>query len=184
LDREGGRLDGAWGLLARLTATNGVPGDQFGFAVALSAAADTLLVGAYGVAGYTGAAYVFQPVGGMWTQTAQLTANDHCKYFPSFGTSVSLSANGTVALVGADRYTTDVLLGVGAAYLFQRNGQQQWALAATLGPAPPQGAAFFGSAASLSHDGTVALVGANGVLFNQNDTSQEPMGAVYVFAGI
>ncbi len=53
---------------ARLTASDGVPGDAFGSSV--SASGNTVVVGASGANGKQGAAYVFTESGAGWTQTA------------------------------------------------------------------------------------------------------------------
>jgi FG-GAP repeat len=62
---------------ARLRASNGHPGNLFGFAVAISG--DTIVVASPGFRGYPGGAYVFVRPQTGWqdmTETAELTASD------------------------------------------------------------------------------------------------------------
>ena len=88
---------------AKLTASDGAAGDDFGYSVAISG--NTVVVGApYATVGGNadqGAAYVFTESGSGWanmTQTAKLTASDGAAG-DDFGGSVSISGNTVV--VGA-----------------------------------------------------------------------------------
>ena len=92
-----------WTQTAKLTASDGAAGDQFGTAVSISG--NTVVVGApYAAVGGNsdqGAAYVFTEPGSGWanmTQTAKLTAADGAAG-DEFGNSVSIS--GSMAVVGA-----------------------------------------------------------------------------------
>jgi hypothetical protein len=91
-----------------LTATDGAPGDQFGYAVATNGA--SVLVGA-AVAGGSGAGYFFGPSGAAWSQTQKITSPN-----PSgsdyFGGSLAMTAN--IAVVGAYERNG----GAGAAYAY------------------------------------------------------------------
>jgi hypothetical protein len=103
---------GTWSRTTELAASRGVPNDDFGAAVALSASGTTALVGASGRDSFTGAAYVFTLRGGTWSQTAELAAS---RGAPNdiFGSTVGLSAAGTTALVGAQGHSD-----TGAAFVF------------------------------------------------------------------
>jgi hypothetical protein len=101
--------NGAWTEEQKLVASDGVSGDNFGWAVALSG--DRVLVGAYGADGYRGAAYVFARSGGAWMEDQKLLAGDSAEN-DQLGYSVGI--DGGRALVGA--YGHDV--GRGAAYVF------------------------------------------------------------------
>jgi hypothetical protein len=88
-----------WGQQARLIANDGVTGDNFGFAVAVSG--DTTVIGAYGADGMetdAGAAYIFTRGGSTWSQQVRLIASDGARN-DSFGRSVGLS--GDKAIIGA-----------------------------------------------------------------------------------
>jgi hypothetical protein len=74
------------------------------------------------------------------------------------GTSVSLSADGTEALVGAPGDDG----GIGAAWVFMLTDNGAWNYGAKLTPTGETGTGAFGASVSLSSDGTRALVGAPG----------------------
>lgn len=175
-------VDPTWvtvdGPRASLTASTGRPGDFLGFAVSLSADGTTALVGAYGANSSTGAAYLFQkPVGGPWVYSSAPTAtltNALGATGDRFGVSVSLSSDGTTAVVGGDAANT----GRGAAYVFTAASEDAWvttsAPAAVLTDSTAGIDSYLGSAVAISSDGTTALVGAFG--------SGSGRGSVEVFA--
>jgi hypothetical protein len=161
------RRGGTWSRSAELTASDGTPGDTFGFSVALSASGTTALVGAYMHNATTGAAYVFTLRGGTWSQTAELTASDGAQGGES-GFSVALSASGGTALVGALVHHADT----GAAYVFTlRRGT--WSRTAELTASDGARGDEFGLSVALSALGTTALAGAS--------QRNAQTGAVYVF---
>src|SRR5579859_5976323 len=88
---------GTWSQQAELTASDGVSGDNFGYAVALSNDGSTVLIGAFNKAvngnSGQGAAYVFTANGGGWSQQAELTASDGAAG-DQFGNSVALTGSG------------------------------------------------------------------------------------------
>ena len=101
---------------AKLTASDGVAGNGFGFAVGISG--ETIVVGAHGDNGGRGAAYVFVEPGTGWantTETAKLTASDSTAS-ELVGRSVSISGNTVVA--GAPQDTIGAHKEQGAAYVF------------------------------------------------------------------
>jgi hypothetical protein len=108
---------GTWTQTASLTSPIGSPDDLFGRTVALDGT--TLLVGAAGdseTALYAGAVYVFELVGGTWTQTGKLTASDGAA-MDAFGQAVALSGDtAVIGAPGADGTGFDQ----GAAYVFWR----------------------------------------------------------------
>ena len=157
----------------KLTASDGVAGDQFGYSVAL--AGDTALVGSYGddVGGNAdqGSAYVFTRTGTTWSQQAKLTAPDGAAG-DTFGTSAALSDD--TALVGANHAAVGGNSNQGSAYVFTRSGttwNQQTKLTASDGSAYDN----FGFSVALSVN--TALVGA------QDDTvgANNEQGSAYVF---
>lgn len=157
-------------------------GDQFGFALALSADGNTLAVGALtedsGVAGINGdqadnaalsagAVYVFTRTGGTWSQhayvkPANIDAGD------MFGYSVSLNADGTTMAVGSfdedgggrgfNPPPDNRSGGAGAAYVFVRAGST-WSQQAYLKPSNGETQDSFGVQVALSDDGATLLVG-------------------------
>jgi hypothetical protein len=105
------RSGSGWSQTAELTASNGAPGDLFGWSVGLSGS--TAVIGARDANGGTGAAYSFEYSGttGLWTQTQELVASDGA---PNDLFGYSVATNGSTAVVGAPYH--DFL--TGAAYVY------------------------------------------------------------------
>jgi hypothetical protein len=137
-----------WGLVVKLTASDGVEGDDFGWSVSISG--DTVIVGDYtnNTGDYnTGAAYVFaRDQGGIdnWGQVAKLVASDGYN-FDQFGDSVSIS--GDTVVVGA----TQPLFGPGAAYVFARDhgGVNNWGQVTKLVAADGSPEDYFGRSVAV-----------------------------------
>ena len=106
--------DGDWREVARLKASNGQPGDSFGYSVAI--AEDIIVVGAP-QHGFTGAAYVFSDGAHGWQQAAEVVGSD-TRMDDWFGGSVAISG-GTI-VVGADEHADDS----GRAYVFNNTGRR------------------------------------------------------------
>ncbi len=138
---------GGWMEAGRLTAPDGMAGDRFGAALAVSG--DRLVVGAPGRAEEAGAAYVFRRVVGTWSHEAALVAGVEAS--ASLGAAVAL--DGDLALAGAPG-DGDV---PGAVYAFHGAGGS-WTPGQTLVPSGDAPGARFGSALAVS--GGVVLVGA------------------------
>ncbi len=167
------RLEAQFAEAAKLLASDGALGDEFGRAVSISG--DRALVGAYYeddvVGSAAGSAYVFERnVAGTWTQVAKLLASDgHME--DQFGRSVSIS--GDRALVGS--WKDDDLGDVsGSAYVFERNVGGAWTQAAKLLASDGAVGDWFGYTVSISGDR--ALVGAIG-----DDDLGSQSGSAYVF---
>ena len=126
--RDHGGVDN-WGEVKKLTASDGLINDTFGWSVAISG--NTIVVGAKGESSggnNAGAAYVFQrDQGGAdnWGEFKKLTASD-AGTSDWFGQSVGIS--GDTAVVGASREHDGVDFFTGAAYIFQQNegGSDNW----------------------------------------------------------
>jgi hypothetical protein len=189
------RNGGIWSQQAYLKASNKDSTDRFGTGLAISG--DTVVVGANqedsnatGVDGDpsnnaapdSGAAYVFERSGEMWTQTAYLKAsntgsNDY------FGIQVDIS--GDTIVVSAMLEDSDAT-GVngdqsnnskadsGAVYVFVRSGSN-WIQQAYLKASDTGGSDFFGASVSIS--GNSIIVGAP---YNHLDAFPSA-GAAYVF---
>lgn len=109
---------------AKLTASDGYVGDDFGASVAISG--NTVVVGApYASIGsdfQQGAAYVFVQTGSGWanmTQTAKLTSSDGAAN-DIFGGSVAV--DGTTIVVGASEASVSGNTNAGKAYVFLQPG--------------------------------------------------------------
>ncbi len=195
-----------------LKASNAGAGDLFGVAMALSADGNTLAVGASreasaatGVDGdqaddsakEAGAVYIFQREEGVWEQTAYLKASN-AEGGDMFGSAVALSADGSTLAVGAP-FEASAATGVdgdasdnsasdtGAAYVFAR-GPSGWEQQAYVKASYVSEGSFFGISLSLSADGDVLAVGAQGEPSAATGVDPEPgeplaygAGAVYTF---
>jgi len=174
------RAGETWSQRAKLVAADGGPEDRFGTAVALSGDGETALVSAwndenpYGDGG--GSAYVFTREEETWAQRDKLVAGDGGPE-DRFGASTALSNDGTVALVGASRDEDPNGANAGSAYLFSRDGDS-WPQVTKLVPADGDAGDYFGTAAALSGDGAMALVGARA----DEHPNGERAGSAYVFA--
>lgn len=167
------RTGGAWLPEATLEPDDGVPGDSFGYSVCIDNA--TIIVGARDVADHgvsSGAAYVFELSGGVWSQVAKLTAPDGARD-DRFGTAVGVS--GTAAIVGAF-FDDDNGLNSGSVYLFDRVGGA-WMQSAKVTPSDGAPVDQFG--VSVAIDGDRAVVGSQ-----YDDDRGQDSGSVYVFERI
>jgi hypothetical protein len=200
---------------AYLKADNTNDIDAFGAAMALSADGNTLAVGANredtngsgtsvplamrqgdGTLGESGAVYVFRRVGGVWTQEAYLKASN-AGASDKFGTSVALSADGSVLAVGAPNEdssatglggdeTSNASPNSGAAYVFRR-GLLAWTQEAYVKASNTGSGDEFGAALALSADGSRLAVSARyegssalGVGGDQADNGSPFSGAGYI----
>src|SRR5258708_4441664 len=153
-DRNQGGADN-WGQVQKLTASDGVVSDGFGFSVAISG--DTVVVGAYGHNMATGAAYVYERDQGgpdNWGQVQKLTASDGAAQ-DAFGDAIAIS--GDAVVVGAPDNA-----GTGAAYVFARNqgGADNWGQVQKLTASDAAANDLFGVVVGISVDAIV--VGAPG----------------------
>jgi hypothetical protein len=150
------RYDGSdWVKEAKLTASDRVAGDYFGFSVAASG--DTVVIGS------SGSAYVFRYDGNEWVEEAKLTASDGA-WGDQFGFSVA--ASGDTVVIGSS----------GSAYVFRYDGSD-WVEEAKLTASDGAWGDGFGESVAVSGD--TAVVGAyrDGVF----DDSRPNFGAAYVF---
>jgi hypothetical protein len=107
-----------WVQQAELNASDGAPGDLFGYAVALDG--DTAVVGAKDdTVDYQqqGSAYVFTRSGTTWNQQVQLVASD-AGMVERFGSNTGVAVEGDTVLVGAPEHRDGGVM-KGAAYVFQ-----------------------------------------------------------------
>ncbi len=144
------RDNGVWTQQSELTAADAVVLAHFGRDVAISN--NTIVVGAQladGAETQSGAAYVFERSGGVWSGPIKVTAGNQYDFF---GGAVAIS--GDTLVVGADQASDYT----GSAYIFARNGaiwEQQAKLEASVGAS-----AQFGIAVAISDSGDMAVIGA------------------------
>ncbi|MBI4701376.1 MAG: hypothetical protein HY744_09490 [Deltaproteobacteria bacterium] len=167
------RSGATWTQQAKLLASDGAAGDEFGDSVSLSG--DTALVSAFGDDNKSqdyGSAYVFVRSGAIWTEEAKLIASDGAKE-DRFGDSVSLSGDSAlVSASGDDNKGQDS----GSAYVFLRTGAS-WAQEAKLLASDGAAKDFFGCSVSIGGD--TALVGAR-----YDDDKGGDSGSAYVFRAV
>ncbi|MCK9516973.1 MAG: FG-GAP repeat protein [Ottowia sp.] len=170
------RTGSTWTEQAKLLASDGAASDYFGISLAISGDGNTAIVGAYGdddLGSNSGSAYVFTRTGSTWTQQAKLTASDG-DASDTFGSSVTISADGNTAIVGA--YQDDDLGSAsGSAYVFTRTGST-WTQQAKLTASDGAASDVFGYSVAISSDGNIAIVGAYG-----DDDLGTDSGSAYIF---
>ena len=160
----------AWSQQAKLTASDGAAGDEFGYSVAISG--DTAVIGAPrddDKSDDSGSAYVFTRSGSTWSQQAKLEATDGAAG-DVFGISVAIS--GDTVVIGAD-LADEKGSNSGAAYVFSRSGNT-WSQNAKLTADDGAAGDLFGIRVTLSGD--TAVIGAA-----RDDDKGDESGAAYVF---
>ena len=159
----------------KLVGTGSSGFSQQGFSVALSADGNTALIGGNGD-NNVGAAWVFTRNGSTWTQQGAKLVGTDATGTSHYGQSVSLSNDGTRALVGGPNDNSNA----GAAWVFTQNGST-WTqvgsklvgTGATGGGRGGANAAQQGYSVALSGDGRTAVLG--GPADNNGD------GATWIF---
>ncbi|WOI22352.1 hypothetical protein [Nonlabens ulvanivorans] len=197
-----------------LKASNTGDNDKFGEMVSLSGDGNTLAVGAFsedsnatGINGNqadnsnssSGAVYIFNKTGAIWTQQAYIKASNSeaIDFFSESG--LSLSNDGNTLAVGAEgedsnatgingNQTDNSISGSGAVYIFSRTGSV-WTQQAYIKASNTGSGDLFGISLSLSNDGNTLAVGAEnessnatGINGDQADNSISGSGAVYIFS--
>jgi len=201
------RSGGTWSQQAYVKASNAGANDSFGEVVGLSADGNTLAVGASGedsvatdistdgsgetdnTADNSGAVYMFSRSGGTWSQQAYVKASN-TGMGDRFGNAISLSGGGNTLAVGAHE-EDGAADNSGAVYVFSRSSGA-WSQLAYIKASNTGKDDWFGSAMSLSDDGSTLAVGAwgedsaaTGVSTDGNgedDNTASNSGAIYVFS--
>ena len=161
---------------AKLTASDKITGDNFGYSVSISSDGSRVVVGARNQDGGVtdaGAAYIFLRTGTSWAQEAKIVASDRAAS-DYFGWSVSISSDGSRVVVGAyaqDGGVTDA----GAAYIFLRSGTS-WTQEAKIVASDRAASDYFGMSVSISSDGSRVVVGAY-----LQDGGVTDAGAAYIY---
>lgn len=161
-----------------LLAPDVVAWDYFGTSLALSADGSVLAVGSvyqYGPYANQGSVYIYDRNGTGWTQRGSILTAADAAVDDYFGSSLSLSSDGSVLAVGAYKWEGAVLLDAGGVYIFDRNGNGWTQHGPVLAPSDARNAGNFGASVSLNSAATSLSVGAT----NWDGSYQ---GAVYVFS--
>ncbi|MBN1831791.1 MAG: hypothetical protein JW896_06725, partial [Deltaproteobacteria bacterium] len=161
-----------WAQEAKLTASDGVSNDLFGWSVAIDG--DYIVVGAWGKSEYlyrwgwlheSGAAYVFKRSGADWVEQSKLTRaygawwNQDAGYDAGYRFGYSVDIDDPYLIIGAEGQHGPEVFTPGAAYVFNRQGET-WTIQGTLTAAEPQDQDYFGSSVAIDDD--YAVVGAPG----------------------
>jgi hypothetical protein len=155
----------SWTRRGELTSSDGVPGDDFGVSLAMSADASTLVVGARNVTvggrPYQGAAYVYRinPTAGTGVQIAKLTAQGGATG-DSFGVSTAVNAKGSIIVIGAPQADVGGNVDQGAAYVFAANSPTSFVPAATLTAFDGTAGTLYGYSVAVDATGTIVAAGA------------------------
>ncbi|EGB07925.1 hypothetical protein AURANDRAFT_26633, partial [Aureococcus anophagefferens] len=158
--------------VAKLVASDGAAGDEFGWSVASSG--DFVVVGAYlddDAGTSSGSAYVFRTVDGVTEQIAKLVSSDAAAQ-DQFGASVAI--HNDIIVVGAN-HDDDAGYDSGSAYIFKTSdGGATWPQVAKL--VASDGAAGDEFGWSIASSGDFVVVGAN-----LDDDAGTSSGSAYVF---
>lgn len=158
----------------KLTASDASANARFGTSLAQSSDGNTLLVGNQFRASGVSAAYVLTKSAGTWTEQAQLVAPNGAAD-GTFGRSVTLSAGGTLAVVGAPNAAVDGVSSAGAVYVFAKDLAGTWQNVARLTAPTPASSSSYGQSVSVSADGNELVVGAS-------STGSDYRGAAYFYS--
>jgi hypothetical protein len=130
-----------------------------GYAVSLSADGNTALVGGCLDNNLSGSAWIFRYSGGIWSQYGSKITGTWKTGQSKFGSSVSLSADGTSAVIGGFGDNSSR----GAMWVFNRNNDGVWSQkGGKLNGGGAVGAALQGTSVALNATGTTALLGGPG----------------------
>lgn len=141
----------AWTQEAKLVASDGAPGDQFGYSVSIKGS--YAVVGAAGADG-SGTAHVFKRHASEWVAEQELSPTDSTAG-GFFGHAVAAGADSVLVGARADNHRGDF---AGAAYVFDRT-EDGWMQEPKITAASPSADSWFGASIALSGDHL--LVGAH-----------------------
>lgn len=182
------RTAGTWSQAAYLKASNAAQTNYFGTALALSSDGGLLAIGAParnpgGTLYYAGAAYVFTRAGATWSESANLSAQTPVQ-FGYFGSALAIVDGSTPTLVVGSTGDTGVggLTGAGAAYVYTRAGTT-WTPATVMRSSTEAMYGSFGSAITMSADGTTLAIGASSEDATTSAGTMFDAGAVHVYTG-
>jgi hypothetical protein len=144
----------SWSYQSKITAPDAAFQDQFGRSVSISGDGSYAIAGADGNESSSGSAYIFSRSGSTWTYQSKIKATDTAPN-DRFGRSVSISGDGSYALVGA--YAD---YNAGSAHIFSRSGTS-WSSQRKIYTSTPTGQDQFGRSVSISGDGSYAVAGAS-----------------------
>ena len=163
---------GDWRQQSRLTNPDGGQYDEFGRSVSINADGSVVMVGSeqdeLEETAFMDSVYVFtREVSGSWSRVAELGTSGGSDE-DEFGYSISLSAEGTEAVIGT--YSNQ-------SYIFKYDSTEGWKEELELDPAEKENGDLFGASVSISKNGAIVLVGAQ----SDNIGPENLQGSAYVF---
>ena len=167
-----------WTQFQKIVASDGAASDHFGASVSVSRDGSTIAVGSPYDDTTTdqGAAYIFEKVGGTWTQVQKIVQSDTLANSSFGGTGVELTDDGTTILVGASFHDTGGT-DTGRAYIFDKAANGTWSQTQILRASNGGASDHFASGIGISGDGTVICCGAYG----EDTGGIADAGAAYIF---
>ena len=154
------KISGTWTETAELTASDGEVNDFFGLNVAISD--DVIMIGAPRDDSFDGSTYVFEKIGGTWTQTQKLTGTGYSE----------VSMDGDMAAIG-DEVESTYYNASGAVFVYEKYGGV-WTKTDTLRASDAANYDAFGSSVSISGD--YVVIGAS-----CDDDNGQDSGSTYIF---
>lgn len=170
-----------WTQEVKLTASDRLANDAFGWSVDICGDSTRVILGSY-FAGFSGAnkagaAYVFSlDATNNWAQESKLFAVDKLAN-DQFGFSVAIDDSGVRAVIGANLSDPSSTKGAGAAYVFLRNASNAWSQEFKLVAFDKVSNDNFGTSVTINGDGTKIAVGS--MLADKSGASA--CGAAYIF---
>jgi hypothetical protein len=144
----------------KLVGTGNMGASNQGTSVSISADGNTALIGGEADSNNTGASWIFKRIGNIWIQQGNKLVGTGNLGYSYQGSSVSLSADGNTAIIGAPGIFKGTLISrLGTAWIFIRTGNTwiQQGNKLIVG----SGNTCQGRSVSLSADGNIALIGAD-----------------------
>ncbi len=169
---------GSWVSTAKLSANDARRGENFGWNLDLSADGSTLAIGAsdqIGIWGSAGAVHLFAEDASGYVEVAKLGFGE--PRYDQFGSTIALSANGSILLVGARNHDA-LYRDAGAAFRYERNADGQYLVEPVILAGDGAPGDRFGAGGDLSEDGSTIALGSPAF-----DTSRAApnSGAVYLY---
>jgi hypothetical protein len=154
----------AWALRGSiLFASDAANSDDFGASVSLSADGSILAVGAdtwEGASGSNrGGVYIYDWSGSAWIQRGSVLEASDAADNDNFGTSVSLSADGSILAVGARQWEGSSGTDFGGVYIYDWSGSAWTQRGSVLEASDAANADWFGASVSMSSGGTILAIG-------------------------
>ena len=140
----------------KLIGSGGSVATAQGQAVAVAGDGNTAIVGGPGDGGEAGAAWVFSRADAVWSQIGTKLVGSSAVGLAEQGSSVAISTDGATAIVGG--YPDNG--GLGAAWIYVRNGDTWLQQGSKLVGAGTSDPAWQGFSVALSADGNTAILGA------------------------